>query len=361
MCLGNHRGPILAELLATIGIVLTVLQWSAFGEEPVRVVGATASVINLVREADPHGETGGDYYEVYKAMLTDNPVILLVGLTVVPAEERIVLERRGTYWNDTIVVSVVKDGQPTEGFNLELLPHLAMAVSRDGAKRGDWTGARREPVTLEIGEALAGFFRIVGPDGPRLEEGDYEATIGFAAKSEEVFGFPVAESQSVHFRVKSEPIDKNRFIEDTVERHYLWACRLYKFDRSASKKEFEKAWNGVQDYLRLGGGDEPELWNITPRYQASRIAGWLDRREEEIAHLSSLLSKNAEADKDCRMRFYHFHTERGHLPPNVRDDLTRGLNDLYERVYAKTMSGEPARVRPPMGKNFPEDKQQSLP
>ena len=54
------------------------------------------------------------------------------------------------------------------------------------------------------------------------------------------------------------------------------------------------------------------------------------------------------------MRFYHFHRERGHLPRNVRDDLTRGMNRLYERVYGKAMSGRPLSPQVPLRKKFPE-------
>ena len=113
----------------------------------------------------------------------------------------------------------------------------------------------------------------------------------------------------------------------------------------------------VSEYIRAGAGDEPELWNITPRYQASRIAGWLDDKERQISYLSQLLSKDATAaseGRDCKMRFYHFHRERGHLPRNVRDDLTRGVNRLYERVYGKTMSGKTVTPQVPPEKNFPD-------
>lgn len=178
--------------------------------------------------------------------------------------------------------------------------------------------------------------------------------------AEVFFGMPIAAQESLPVLVKErEDDDENRYTEDMVERYYLWASWLYKFDKDASKKEFEKAWRILSTYIRHGAGDEPGLWNITPRYQAARIAGWLDRPKEKISYMSQLLSGDATQGaqgNECRMRYYHFHRERGHLPRNLYHDLTRINNRLYERVYGKTMSGEPTGIAIPPTVNFPESK-----
>ena len=354
----KNRRPIglLLLLISPTGAAYLLLADTAVNDDV--SVALHASVANLVREADPQNPDGGDYYEVDAESLRMMPIILQVNLYAHPRDTTVPLASRTVHWTDEIEMSVERDGRDVEGFSLRLIPGSELAISADQARVGDWRDARRNPTALASNESLASFFELSRPRREPLQGGRYTILLGLTDRAEALLGVRALTSRAVVFAVKSpRPEGDDLFTEDLIERHYLWGCWLYKFDRVASKKEFEKGWELVSEYIRAGAGDEPELWNITPRYQASRIAGWLDDKERQISYLSQLLSKDATAaseGRDCKMRFYHFHRERGHLPRNVRDDLTRGVNRLYERVYGKTMSGKTVTPQVPPEKNFPD-------
>lgn len=313
-----------------------------------------ASVVNLPREENSNV---ADYYEVYAKSLRTMPVILLIGVGAKPPVDSIPLVSNQRGWMDEVDVQFERDGKVVNGYSLQALPNAEMAISADEGLRGDWTTSRRTPNQLLRGEGLQAYFTVSGPEGTELEPGTYEIRVTWKNSAEEFFGVRTSPSQDAVFRVKNKGDEDDRYTEDLIERHYLWACWLYKFDRAASKKEYEKAWALVQDYLKSGAGDEPGLWNITPRYQATAIAGKVDYHKEAIAYLSQLLSKDATEranGRDCKMRFYHFYRERGHLPHNLRDDLTRGLHRMYEQFYGKTMQGVPVE-RLPIRKKFPDE------
>jgi hypothetical protein len=260
---------------------------------------------------------------------------------------------------------------------LELRHEFALMKGSEELRAGVyWRNGRRSPWSLAGNESLQSLCAIVGPEGVELQEGTYRVKIRFSTDGEDFFGLPGACNSEFGFRVKAATAsDRSRDTEDLIERHYLWGGSLYHFDRAASEKEFEKAWKLVQDYLReptpgptpenmlrdaeghmLYAGDELSLWNITPRYQAFLIAAKLDYHKKAVAYLSQLLSKDATErahDRDCRMRFYHFHSERGHLPHNLRGDLGIRLNRMYEQVYGKTMRGDPLQDVPPPRRHFP--------
>ncbi len=352
-------GGLMPFALAGMGLQSTYAGAADQGE---RSVVVRPSVVNLPREADPESPSGGDYYEVYRDSLAVMPVVLEVSLWTKPEGTAVPLAAHGRRWNDETLFTSERDGEILDDHYLRRIADFEMAVTPEQGRRGDWTDARRLPDALRDGEALAGFFEVVGPHGALLDEGKYRVQAMFRDNAQGFFGMKASPSEGavpegIIWRVKRCEGDESRCLEDLIERHYLWACWLYKFDRVASKKEFQKAWELVSNYLRQGAGDGPGLWNITPRYQASRIAGWLDDKVSQISYLSQLIAEDSTAaanGQDCKMRFYHFHQERGHLPPNVRDDLTFGLNRLYERVYGKTMSGQPVPPMEPLGKNFPE-------
>lgn len=340
-------------------------------------VAAGGRIANLPREMDPESPSGGDYYEVYRDTLGAMPVIVSFGLHGTTDDAVIPLRTSSATWADQLSLIVDRDGQPAQGYTLEPRHEFALMKGSEELRVGVyWRNGRRSPRSLGGKESLQSLCAIVGPEGVNLQEGTYRVKVRFAADAEDFFGLPGACNSEFGFRVKAAtPSDGNRYTEDLIERHYLWAGSLYKFDRATSKKEFEKAWKLVQYYLRqptpgpppenmlrdaegdiLYAGDGPGLWNIAPRYQAFSIAAKLDYHKEAVAYLSQLLSTDAterENGRDCRLRFYHFHGERGHIHHNLKGDLGLRLKEMYEQVYGKTMQGVPIE-RPPLRKNFPD-------
>lgn len=340
-------------VFAVLGIGGPGLQGaSAQDEAPWLIMGA--SVSNLPREASTQF---ADYYEVYSDASREMPVIVQIGFYARPATAPIPVVLSGRRWTNELDIKIEVNDDIAEEYRLELLPNMEMALSPEQVRLGDWREARRMPANLLQGEGLQAFFAVRGPDGSKLVEGHYQIKVHWKVGAEDFFGMRTSPSRDVVFRVKrrhQEDDETGRYTEDLIERHYLWAVWLYKFDRQASRKEFEKAWTLVQEYLARGGGDEPELYNITPRYQAHLIAKWLDKNERAVSFLSQLLSTNRDPG-ECRMRYYHFGRERGEIPRNQAGDLALGLNRLYEQVYRKTMRGEPIESVP-LRKHFPEEE-----
>lgn len=347
--------------------------------DSVLVLGA--SVSNLPREESMENLDIADYYEVYSESLNVLPVILQVGFYEKPPTNTIVLSRGGQTWSDEIELLVERDGERVEGFHLQRIGNYQMALSSEHSASGSWTESRRNPETLRQGESLTAFFSLAGPDGTELAPEIYRVAVRWKTTAQRFFGTTTTAWQDVVFRVKSRGDDGTaRQTEDLIERHYLWACWLYKFDRAASKKEFERAWELVQDYLKrptsgpppddvlrdaegrvLKAGDEPGSWNVTPRYQAMLIARWLDKHTEEFRYMQQIAAKNGAAkngELKLKMRYYQFGPAQDQLPRNQAGELVHGLNRLYEQLHGKTMSGRRVE-RLPLRKHFPDEGEQT--
>ena len=86
-------------------------------------------------------------------------------------------------------------------------------------------------------------WKVVGPQGTRLTPGIYRVLLVSQTALQEFFGLPAILGSGPPVIVKErEPGDANRYLEDLIERHYLYGDALYSFDAGASKKEFEKGW-----------------------------------------------------------------------------------------------------------------------
>jgi len=322
-------------------------------------VGVSIAVIDLVKEQPPDTFDLGEYYEVCRSSLSTTPIVLYIGVGLERKIRDVPLTFGPRRWIDLLEINVERDGAVIRECELRAIPGIEAGISEQEGWTADWTKARRRPEQLNRGETVVAFFEFVCGPGTDVPEGIYRLSVGFENDASRLFGMELFRSRDVVFRVKECEPHTNRAVEDRIERHYLWAMWLYKFDRPASKVEFLKAWDLVWEYVRRGAGDEPGLWNITPRYQAAQIRGWLDDPSSEISYLSQMLSKNAGPD-ECRMRYYHFGRERGHLPRNVHGDLALELNNRYEAFYGKAMNGRAVQARRPWPKKFADSPDPTL-
>lgn len=336
----------------TIGSVLLVLTASVNAKALSRLTGGVG-VINVVRVRTADGEA--DRFEVFADQLEDFPVFVRLHLSLKGDGKAARTATLPANWYERFSVVVRKDGRETDAYKFQLVPdsqrfqrHPIDNMSSD------------LPESLAPGEAVYALWRVIGPHGAALDVGTYRFVVHSGSDFEAIFGIRGGIGGEFAIVVKDRTgSDPNRYREDLVERYFLWGVWLYKYDGESSKKQLEKSWHLCMDYLRRGAGDQPNLWNITPRWQASLISGWLDRPKDEIMYLSKLLSQHDTMianGKECKMRYFHFGRERGALPINVKHDLGRKVNRLYERVYGKTMSGRKLPPMPPVRKRFPGDE-----
>lgn len=324
-----------------------------------------ASVENLVIGFDARHPAGGDYlHEVYQDTLEEFPIIVLVNFSASIDGADIPLRSGSDDWVRHVRLKAEKDGQSLDEFQLEPLPSLEFALAVEDRGGSEWKSTRRMPVALHAGQSFTAFCRIVESQGSKLPVGTYDMTVDFAEGAAEFFGLPVGGTRNFGVRVKARTSgDEDRYVEDLIHRHYAWGVWLYKFDKTASKKEFEDAWKLLTNYLERGAGDEPNAWNITPRFQALMLSGWLDRPEDELRYLGQVLDHDSDAKiegRQCKMRFYYFGSERGQLPRNLRDDLVLKRYRFYETLYGQRMNGQTVQPLRPWPRKFADSPDPTL-
>lgn len=345
----------LSKQISLVAIVYLFIQTSLITDASPpnhsRLTGG-GGVINVVNE---RSSTSSDVvlYVVHAGTLDQIPVMIKVHLALKSSNNntKARLSINNQQWYDQFEASIQKDGEFENTYRLKLITdserfvrHISEGMLAD------------IPATLSPGESVYSLWKLVGNNGSILAPGLYRITFRSVPGFENFFGIRGGFGGDFELLVKDRIAgDSNRYTEDFIQRYYLYGSWLYKFNKKSSKQEFEKGWRLVSKYIRDGAGDEPDLWNITPRWQASLISGWLDRPHDEISNLSKLLSNNATQfanNKECKMRYYHFGKEKGHLPRNIKDDLGRKVNRLYESFYGKTMNGRPTQALRPWPRRF---------
>lgn len=334
-------------------VVLFLMPVSTAIARPPRISGG-GGVVNVVREWIKLEER--EQFEVFSDTLDDLPIIFHVSLSIPlePPDVSARLVRNGSRWYEQFRSTVLKNGLPTDD-HLEFISKTERYERSFLAAYGTLLYDKETPDMLSEGESVHTLWKLVGPNNTPMDPGIYD--VSFQTRPDfdfvEYFFIDGGFGGDVRIIVKERNHrDNNHYMEDLIERHYLWGSTLYRFDRKASKKEFQTAWDLVQQYLHRGAGDEPGLWNVTPRYQAFMIADKLDNNEQSISYLMQLLARNGTTK--LKMRYYHFGPARDKLPRNLAGGLTQGLNNAYEQVYGKTMRGEPV-TRLPIKKNFPDE------
>lgn len=360
---GVIRGHQAIVLVLAVVATAEVRRGSANGEPNLQLSG---EVVNAPNEKSQLEDIPSDkYYRVIRDHLTSIPLVVAIGLSVSEYDRPVPLTKGGSRWIKHVSLNVERDGLREEGYSLELLYERVLDKDAPDFQRGDWSEGRQGADYLAPRETLRALCAVAHESDPVLPLGQYRIKIHVDEHADAFFGLPVRcfSEWALCVAAPSPQENADRNTEDLIQQHYLWAMTLYKFDRDASKRHFHEAWRLVRDYLKRGSGDQAESWNITPRWQASLIARSLDRPQEEIGYLSELLSgheKQLGKGGQCKMRYYHFGRDVGALPVNIKDDLGRKVNRLYESFYGKTMNGRSIEPLRPWPKKFEDSPDPTL-
>lgn len=344
-------------------LLLLILLSSASAPPPKQRLECGAGFIAAREDRAPSDPDHVRRLEVYQNTLAEVP--LAVGLTLSLHDDSevksVALARVQKRWVDFFALEIRKDNVPLQNARLVLLEGSDRIVPPRVSSGND---GRRADEALYPGESAQCTWRLLHDGAGSLELGIYEVVVTPLEGSEDFFRLPVLARLAPPLRLKElVPGEEERLTEDSIERLSLWGQWLHEFDKRGSKKAFTRAWELLNEYEKRGFGDEPDLYNITPRWQASVVAGWLDRPRDEISNLSNLLSSDATAaanGKECKMRYYHFGLERGHLPRNMDNDLVLKLNNLYESFYGRRMNGRQGTPLRPWPKKFEDSPDPTL-
>jgi hypothetical protein len=304
------------------------------GGEPAARLVVSASPANLFREENRQNPADAAFAQVYAGHLAELPVLIEVSIGLAGQQGQATLTRDGQSWSDQLVFRVLRDGRDCPACVLELLPGSDVITIPLDAAQGPFAVG----TTLADRQLLESLWVLrVGGDAPP-PVGSYEIFLTPRGGASGHFGAAAEFRCDMRFEVLPAG-EADRMLENRIEGLFKTALAVRAFDPGRAAQHLDTAWALVTKFIADGAGDGGGLFNITPRYQAGRIAEALGRRLDALGYYSQVVQGVA---KESKMRFGHFSRERGLLPQSYADHLVvRKINAL--RVAVEPAAGAAGR------------------
>ncbi len=287
----------------------------------------SASPVNLMREENPQNPADAEFSQAYADHLAEWPILIEVSIGLVGRQGRVTLSRDGQTWSDQLVFRTTRDGKECPACVVELVPGSDLITIPLEPAQGPFAVGS----TLTDGQILESLWTLRVADHDTPPPGLYEILV--TPRGGASGHFDAGASFRCDMRIEVLPAgDPDRMVENRVEGLFLTAVAIRPSNPGRAAQHLDAAWSLVQEYLREGAGEANGLYNLTPRYQAARIAEALGRTLDALGYYAQVVQGVA---RDSKMRFGHFGRERGPLPQTYADHLVvRKVNVLRSTVEA---------------------------
>lgn len=310
------------------------------------LLGAGAAFVAVPCGKQPGDPRLGDCYEVFAENLKTIPLVIEIGLGTRENGPRAVLWTDRHRWSDFLEIVVAEsDAGKTLKFDI-VQSSERLSVAEVVGNASAIRSVEGIPKTLDGSGGVSVLAMVSDADGSPLRPGVYKFHGRIRSGGADFLGSDVAFNVDFTVSVKpSDDVSHDAVLEQSIERHYLWGTALQLRGMAENEEVLKRGLELAKAYIDKGAGDQNEVYNVTPRYQAAQLLMRMGQKGDAIAFLQRAYVQGAAA-KECRWRPYLFLPDgdgdfEGPMPQHVKDVIYRVLQRLYMEEYGRPIHAVP--------------------